>query len=210
MSVVSGIVGAIAGADATESAADTSAAATRDAAQVAQDVYKQTSANLKPYLEYGTSYLPEMKKMLSGGYDMNESPSAQYALSQGTKTLNRQLAARGLSGSGQASTALGDMANSVAANDYQTRYNMLQNALQTGVAAATQTGNAGGQLSANAANTANTLSNIYSNRGNQLSSLYGGMGGASASTAGTALKAYDLYNKYNTGEKAIETAEMFV
>lgn len=210
MSIVSGSLGAVMGADATESAAETSAAATRDAAQVAKDIYKETSTNLKPYLDYGTSYLTDMKKMLSGGYDMNESPSAQYALSQGTKTLNRQLAARGLSGSGQASTALGDLANSTAASDYQTRYNMLQNALQTGVAAATQTGNAGAQLSSNAANTANTLSNIYSNRGNQLSSLYGGLGGAAASTAGSALKAYDLYSKYNTGAETAETAEMFI
>lgn len=224
MSLISGTVGAVLGSDATESAANTAAAATKDAATISAEAqqkalefqkqaYEETQKRWEPYRAFGERGLSAMDKLLYGGYDMRESPSAQYALTQGTRALSRQLAARGNLGGGTAAQRLGELSSGIAASDYNTRYNQLLNAIQTGTGAVAGTGAAGttlgGQMQAGASNlgniatgAGNTLADIAMIKGQQTASLYSGLGGASANTASAALKGYDLYNKYNAAGSA--------
>lgn len=212
MSIVSGTVGAIMGADATESAANTSANAQDRATQVQQQaldeqkkIYEATQGQWAPYRAAGEKGLSAMDKLLYGGYDMKESPSAQYALTQGNRALTRQMAARGNLGGGTAAQRLGELSSGIAASDYNNRYNQLLNSIQTGSGAVSGTGSAGtvlgNQMQAgvgDARSAANSLGNIAMQQGQQTASLYSGLGGASANTASAALKGYQAYNTANT------------
>ena len=242
MSIVSGTIAAFKGSEATENAATTaanattsaaseSAAATNEAAKLsyqAQQDYLNTATKmyntnislLQPYYTVGTNAIPTYEKMLNGGYDMEESPAAQYQLTQSTKSLNRSLASRGLSGSGNAANRLTELNSSIAASDYQNQYNRILNALQIGQSSASAMAgvgssytNAAGQSANATSSTANssastlanilqnasgTLSNIYTNKGNNQASLYSGLAGQSANTAALGLKAYQAYNAGST------------
>lgn len=211
-----GMAGAAMSADASSSAADKAAGATRDASLTAAQVqnrtldeqkaiYEATQKQWEPYRAAGEKGLSAMDKLLYGGYDMKESPSAQYALTQGNRALTRQMAARGNLGGGTAAQRLSELSSGIAASDYNNRYNQLLNAIQTGSGAVAGTGNAGTvfgnqlQSGANAqgnfaTNAGNNLANIAMNQGQQTASLYGGLGGAVGNTASTALKAYQTYN----------------
>lgn len=216
MSVISGTVGAVMGADATGEAASTATGATTAAANTAAEVqnraldeqkkiYEETQQRWEPYRAAGEKGLSAMDKLLYGGYNMEESPSAKYALTQGNRALSRQMAARGSLGGGSAAQRLAELSSGIAASDYNNRYNQLLNAIQTGSGAVAGTGNAGTvfgnqmQSGANsqgniATNAGNSLANIAMNQGQQTASLYSGLGGASANTAAAGLKAYQAYN----------------
>lgn len=134
----------------------------------------------------------EKAPMITTGNVLGDlSPAGQYQLSQGTKTLNRALASRGLSGGGQAATALGDLGQSVAAQDYSNKWGRLLDMVKIGTGASAAAGGASqaysGALGQNALNT----QNIQSNLANARSSLYNTRAGYGADTLNTGLKLYD-------------------
>lgn len=202
MSLISGTVGAVLGSDATESASNTAASAQNAATEAQERIYEKQREDFEPYRQIGIKAIDPYEKMLYGGYDMKESPAAQYQLEQGTKALNRSLAARGLSGSGNAAQRLTELSSGIAASDYQNQYNRLADALKVGTGASSAMSQASNQYGNAVQQGATNIGNIAQNAGNARASLYSGLGGASANTASTALKAYQLYNQYGAGEAA--------
>ena len=173
------IGGALASGSASKKAAQITAAAIDRATQEGARQYNLTTESFAPYTEVGTNALDDYQKMLYGGYDMQESPAAQYQLTQGTKAMNRALASRGLSGSGNAVNRLTELNSSIAATDWSNQYNRLLDAINIGTSASAKTASAGskyadqlstaaGQIGSNAWNQANAQNSIYSNAINTL------------------------------------------
>ena len=172
-------VGAYLGYKGTSDAAEEMASAIKKATKEARRQYDLTTESFRPYTEVGTNALDDYQKMLYGGYDMQESPAAQYQLTQGTKAMNRALASRGLSGSGNAVNRLTELNSSIAATDWSNQYNRLLDAINIGTSASAKTASAGskyadqlstaaGQIGSNAWNQANAQNSIYSNAINTL------------------------------------------
>jgi len=217
MSVVSGTVGAIMGSNATENAAEQAASAQQSstAAQVAlaREQMKQAREDFAPYKAVGDRAVGDYEKMLHGGYDMQESPAAKYQLAQGTKALNRSLASRGLSGSGNAAQRISDLNSSVAASDWNNQYNRLSDALKLGTGASAAMGSAANSAAGTMANAysnqGNALSNIYQQQGQDRASLYSGLGGMTSKAAAQGMAAYNAYNAYNAASAVPEAAETY-
>jgi hypothetical protein len=193
MSIVSGTIGAIAGSSATTTAATTAAHAQDAATTLAKNQYNQTRSDFMPYHDVGVAAIPQYQKMLNGGYDMKESPAAQYQLSQGTKALNRSLASRGLSGSGNAVNRLTELNSSIAASDWSNQYSRILDALKLGTGASSSMGAASNTLTQAGQQGAQNLGQIAQNQGNNQASLYAGMGGQTSNAAALGLKAYQAY-----------------
>jgi hypothetical protein len=186
--------GALLGANATDKAADTAANAQNNATAVADKNYEQTRADFKPFYDVGVNAIPDFEAMLNGTYDMKQSPAAQYQLEMATKAMNRNLSARGLSGSGNAVQRLTELNRSVASNDWNNQYSRILDALKLGTGASSSMGNAA-QSNTNAnVSTASNLSNIATNQGNNQASLYSGITGGLANAAATGLNAYKTFN----------------
>lgn len=178
---------------ATEQAAETSASAQREAMGIAKDIYGQEVERMKPFYEAGVKYLPEYEKMLSGGYDMKESPAAQYQLQQGTKALNRSLASRGLSRSGNAAQRLAELSSGIAASDWQAQYGRIIDALKLGTGASSSMQQSGSSLTNATQQGASNLANIAMQQGANMASLYTGQSANAINAASAGLKAYQAY-----------------
>lgn len=72
---------------------------------------------------------------------IDASPLYQFQLDQGTKAINRQLASKGLSGSGQGVKLLGDFIRGLGAEESDRQYGRLFNLFGTGAGAASQSSN---------------------------------------------------------------------
>lgn len=172
LQAVTGIGSSLIGAHASKDASKQAAAVAMMALMEQKRQYDDQIKRFKPFYETGTGALEDYNKMLHGGYDMQESPAAQYQLQQGTKAMNRSLAARGLSGSGNAVNRLTELNSSIAASDWSNQYNRLLDAIKIGTGAASSAGQAGQNYANAATNTANNLGNIYQNNANTLNSIY--------------------------------------
>lgn len=157
---------------ASKAASQQSAAVAMLALMEQQRQYEDQKARFQPFYETGTGALEDYNKMLHGGYDMQESPAAQYQLQQGTKAMNRSLAARGLSGSGNAVNRLTELNSSIAASDWSNQYNRLLDGIKIGTGAAASAGQAGQNYANAMSNTASNLGNMYQNQANSLNSIY--------------------------------------
>lgn len=139
---------------------------------------EQNRQDFEPYRQVGLKALPDYQKMVAGEYDGEMSPAAQWTLQEATKAQNRQDAARGISGSGGASTRLGNLAAGIAANDYQMQYNRILDALKLGTGAAETMGNYN-QNTANAfANSTAQMSNNVGQAGANSINITGQQGAA--------------------------------
>jgi hypothetical protein len=216
MSVVSGIMGANAQSDAANTAANSASQTNSSQERIAnqalgqqKDLYNQDIARNKPFYDQGVNALGNLNKMVNGGYDMKESPAAQYVLTQGTKGLNRQLAARGLLGSGNAAQRLGELSSGVAASDYSNQYSRLLDQIKIGTGASAAAGASSGTMSGAIGQNASALSGAlgtnglaqqnaaYAN-GNARASLYGGIGQTGVNAVNTGINAYRS-GMYNSG-----------
>jgi hypothetical protein len=200
--VVGGVVGTIGAnkaASATTDAANTNLQGTNATLAQQKDIYNQDVARNKPFYDTGVAANANLDKMVNGGYNMSESPAAQYELQQGTKSLNRQLAARGLLGSGNASQRLAELSSGVAASDYNNQYNRLLDQVKIGTGASASAGNAGNQMSNNLsnANAANSASNTAAGAGR--AALYSGYGGLVNNTVSTGINAYGALSGNGAG-----------
>jgi hypothetical protein len=213
---VGGIVGSVISSSAAGDAADTAANAqnnaTRENARLQREAAAQQQKNFDllqtqeaPYRGIGTAAVDPFTKMLTGGYNMQESPSAKYAMQQGQKQINSALQTKGLEGNAVAQ--LGQLSSQVAANDYQTRFNNLLNALNVGTSAvagtasSTASSNANLQSGANALTAANTAAaGNLSNIAMQNSGTQAGIIGAAAGQLGSI--GSNIYGNWNNNNSS--------
>jgi hypothetical protein len=132
-----------------------------------------------------------------GEFKPGESPAAKWQMEQGTKQMNRQLAARGMLGGGSAINRLGEMQRGISASDYQDQYQRLLDSIN--VAKGFKTDSSGmnsalGQYNSSMQASNNSLANGLSSAATQLgqaqAGLWSGLGQASGNAISTGVKAY--------------------
>lgn len=200
--IATAIIGAgIAGAGATIIGANKAADAQTQAAQSAianqQWMYGQNKDILNPFIQGGAGQvgnqqalldpnnasgpLAALLKLTTPGADMSsvlaQTPGYQFALNQGIRASNNQLAARGLAGSGGAVAKGADQfATGLAGNTWQNIVQALQGTFNSQVA--------GGQNLINSGVTAGSaLAGVGTNTANQISGSLTGAGNAQAAAA---------------------------
>ena len=157
--------GASVSSSASSDAADKAAQTQMYALMMQKKIYDEQMARQQPFYEQGISSLEDYAKMLKGGYDMKQSPAAQYELEQGTKALNRQLAARGMSGGGIAAIRLAELSGGVAARDWQNQYSRLVDSLKLGTGAANSMNQSSQNYMGSARNTLSDLAGLATRQG---------------------------------------------
>jgi hypothetical protein len=164
-------VSGLAGAATNLIGGQTQAAAANRAADLQQQQYKQTRADLQPFVQAGTNatnLLTQQLPSLTAPVVMDEAtlrttPGYQFNLNQGLKSVQNSAAARGLGTSGAALKGAAGYATGLADSTYQNQfnnavtnklnaYNMLTGVANLGESAGAQTGNIGAQLTGNAGN----------------------------------------------------------
>jgi hypothetical protein len=141
--------GALLGGLSSKSAGAQAASAARDAANMQQQRYEQTRADLGPYNTAGQAALPAMNALAlgsptGGGPDyvamgqanlpgtmtqaeLEQTPGYQFARSQGLKAVQSANAARGLGVSGAAMKGAAAFATGLADQTYQNQFTNQQN-----------------------------------------------------------------------------------
>lgn len=147
------------------------ASAATNAANLQQQQYQQTRADLAPYNQAGqaatkslTAQLPSLTAPITVDQaTLNQTPGYQFDLNQGLKSVQNSAAARGLGSSGAAMKGAASYATGLADSTYQNQfndilasrqntYNMLSGQQSIGENAAAQTGSIGSNLAQGAAN----------------------------------------------------------
>jgi hypothetical protein len=189
-----GIVGSILGSNASKDAAQTGANATDRASALQMQQFQQMQGNLAPYMQLGSSTIPQLQQLLGGGrlntpfsfnptmQQLEQTPGYQFTQQQGNKALDNSMAAKGLSLSGAQLKGLDQYNTGLASNTFQQQYqNALQNFNTNYGQAADQYGRLGGLVSLGqnaAAGVGNAGLQTASNIGNNIT------GGANAQAAG--------------------------
>jgi hypothetical protein len=155
MSVIGNIIGDITGtnqqASAAQSAAQTQANAAKYAADLQNQQFQTTQANLSPYMGIGTQALPQYLSLLglgSGGTAgiqsaLQNMPGYQFALQQGMKGAANTASGSGLNLSGAQQKGLANYATGLAQQNYQNYLGNLGNAVGMGQNAAAGLGSLG-------------------------------------------------------------------
>lgn len=160
-------------ADASLSAAQMQQQSATYAANLQNQQFQQLQQNLSPYMNLGSSAIPQLQQMLAGGgfqfnptqQQLEQTPGYQFTLQQGLKGVDNSMSAKGLNLSGaqakgisQYTTGLADQTYQQqyqnALTNYQTNYGNLANLVNMGQNSAAGVGQAGMQ---NATNVGNTL-----------------------------------------------------
>lgn len=165
-------IGTFASIGAQKDASEKANAIQMYALQQQKKMYDEQMARQEPFYQQGITSLADYAKMLKGGYDMKESPAAQYELQQGTKTMNRQLAGRGMLGGGTAANRLTELSAGIGARDWQNQYSRLVDSLKLGTGSAASMGQSGQVYGNQVGQGASGISNTAMNLGNNLTSLY--------------------------------------
>jgi hypothetical protein len=208
-----GAAGAIGGAlisgSASQSAANTEASAANAAAQVQQNMFNQTQANLLPYMGAGTNALAAYQAALGLGGQSNaqimnqlqNTPGYQFQLQQGLGAINNAASAAGGVNSGNTLRALTQYGQGLANQTYQQYLGNLSGLAGSGQNAAANLGGlsasvgsnigssligAGNALAAGTVGQANALNSAFGNIGT-LALLSGGGGGSGNALAGWGL-----------------------
>lgn len=201
----------ITGKGAAADALKSSQAAQQDAASrslaLQERMYNESVDRNKPFYDTGVAANRKRDAMINGTYDVQESPAGRYMLQQGSRSLNRQLAARGLLGSGNAAQRLAELSTGVAANDFNSQYQRLSDQVNTGTGVAQQSNNASQNLSAQGSNTLQNSANATQNNNTARAQLYTSMsplaiGADVLGAVGSAATGLGALNKLNTTPKA--------
>lgn len=216
--------GAVVGGVASNMAAGKQADAAGEAADRSAEASAQMRADLSPYTELGVKAVNPLWNAMGYTVDqlgnptlnpnstlqqqfkfdssnLQNTPGYQFALSQGLKSTNNQLAAQGLGLSGAQAKGLSQFATGLADQTYGEQYNRalstyntnfsaaqnnvgnLQNLLSVGQNSAAQTGQAG-------INAANNAGGYLTQQGNAQAAGIAGIGNA----ANSGINNYMLYN----------------
>lgn len=160
-------------ANASLSAAQMQQQSANYAANLQNQQFGQLQQNLSPYMNLGSSAIPQLQQMLAGGgfqfnptqSQLEQTPGYQFTLQQGLKGVNNQMSATGQNLSGAQAKGIANyttgLANQTyqqqyqnALTSYQTNYGNLANLVNMGQNSAAGVGQAGMQ---NATNVGNTL-----------------------------------------------------
>ncbi|WP_186035150.1 DNA transfer protein p32 [Burkholderia gladioli] len=196
-----GLAGAAVSSSASKSAADTQADAANRAADLQNQQWQQTQANLKPYLQLGTSAISPLLAAMGynvtqngdGTYSFNgtnpsnilqqqftapteaqaqATPGYQFTLNQGLKSVQNSAAARGLGTSGAALKGASTYATGLADSTYNDVFNRALQTFNTNYSSA--------------ANNVNRLAGLVGN-GQNAASTNGTLGAAAAGNIGNTL-----------------------
>lgn len=138
-SAVAGLAGSAMSSKAAKSAANTQAQAANRASDLQMQQFQQMQGNLQPYMQLGTSTIPQLQQLLGGGglnarfsfdptqQQLEQTPGYQFALQQGQKGIDNAMSAKGLNLSGAQMKGLENFNTGLASQTYQQQY---QNALQ--------------------------------------------------------------------------------
>jgi hypothetical protein len=180
-------VGAVGGAaisgSASKSAANTQADAANRAADLQNQQWEQTQANLKPYMDLGQSYINPLKSALSNPMltqqfsapteqQAQATPGYQFTLNQGLKSMQNSAAARGLGVSGAAMKGAANYTTGLADSTYNDVFNRALQTFNTNYSSA--------------ANNVNRLQSVVSN-GQNAAATNGSLGAAAAGNIGNTL-----------------------
>jgi hypothetical protein len=128
------IGGAAISSSASKGAADTQAQAAEDAAHLQNDQFNQTQANLKPFIDLGSSNINALQNALNNPIfnqqfsapteaQAQQTPGYQFTLNQGLKSVQNSAAARGLGSSGAALKGAASYATGLADSTYNDVFN---------------------------------------------------------------------------------------
>jgi hypothetical protein len=118
----------------------------------------QVNALYEPYRSASLDRLPDYQSMTTGGQmDINASPMYQYETEQGTRAINRQMAARGLFDSTARGSALSDFLLQAGQNEAGRQYGRQLDTQQMGTDAIHAIGGAGRTAGANVSSTYGNL-----------------------------------------------------
>lgn len=188
------IGGAAISSSASKSAANTQAQAAEDAAHLQNDQWNQTQANLKPFIDLGTSYINPLKDALANpmltqqfsaptAAQAAQTPGYQFTQQQGLKAVQNSAAARGLGISGAAMKGAASYATGLADSTYNDVFNRALQTFNTNYSSAANNVNRLQSIVGNGQNAAATNGSLgaaaVGNIGNTLTS------GANAQAAGT-------------------------
>ncbi len=138
-SAVAGLAGSAMSSNASRSAANTQADAANRASDLQMQQFQQMQQNLAPYMQLGSSTIPQLQQLLGGGrlntpfsfnptmQQLEQTPGYQFTQQQGNKALDNAMAAKGLSLSGAQLKGLDAYNTGLASQTFQQQY---QNALQ--------------------------------------------------------------------------------
>lgn len=136
VSDVTGLVGAMIGADASKSAAKTQAKSAKDANKLIWDMYQQSRDDSMPWLTTGKDALGKLSDLTKDGSDymrgfnlsdFQADPGYQFRMDEGQKALERSAAANGNLNSGATLKALSRYGQDYASNEYNNAYNRWNN-----------------------------------------------------------------------------------
>lgn len=208
--VAGGTANAIIGSNAAHDAANAQVQGANTAAGVETAALKQqqaqfdtTQANLQPWMDTGKNALSTLYDSLVGGPNAGKfqsSPGYQFAFDQGTKAVNANASARGLSMSGNRLKDLTTFGTGIADQDYNNWLSQLgtvagfgQNANNTSATVANANSNAIG-------NNANQVANIDQSAAAARASGYvGGANALSGAISGTTNNLASLYGMSQSG-----------
>lgn len=176
-----GLAGSAISASGAKSAAQTQADAANQAAQMQMQQFQQIQQNLKPYMDLGSSSIPQLQNYLNnsaylntpfqyGAFNFNpteqqlqNTPGYQFTLQQGMKNTNNALAAKGLNLSGAQAKGLANFTTGLADQTYQQQYQNALQAYQTNYQNAFQTHNTNYALGADQYNRLSGLVSLGQN-----------------------------------------------
>lgn len=163
-----GLIGAINGADAADSAVRSQTAAANSAMGTVKSAYDDTKTQLQPWQQTGVSALGQLagNNFMEG---FQGSPGMQFQLDQAQQATNANMAARGLGNSGAALKALQDRAQGIANQNYQQEYSNQFNRLNT--------------LAGYGSNAAGNMANAATGYGANIAGIQTGLGNAQAAAS---------------------------
>lgn len=183
--VVSGYMAGQAAGDATDAQVAAGDRGIEEQRRQFDLVQEQTA----PYREAGSRALTKLEDMISGNYDITETPGYDFRLQEGYKGVERSQAGRRLSG--RAAKEMARYGQEYASAEYGNEFNRLSQIANYGVGGVAQSTAASSAASSN-------ISNIYQNQG---AARAAGIQGQSQAFQGTAqnLATWGMYNNSPRG-----------
>jgi len=141
--------------------------ANNQALDAQREAYEKNTANLRPYMDFGTQYLDVLNQLNSGNFGkFYESPDYQFTKQQGIGSIDASASSRGNLFGGANSRDLVNYGSGLASQQYGNFYNRIANAAGMGL-------NAAGALAGNNQNLANAQGNAAWNNADNSNSLIG-------------------------------------
>lgn len=198
--VIGGVVAAAGTAYAGHEAASATKSASNAAIQQQQNALSEQAQLSAPYRAFGEGAIPQLQSLLGIGgggsagalQTLRQTPGYQFNQEQGTLNTLNAASAQGMNLSGNTLEALSRFNQGLADTTYQQQVGNLENAVNTGQAAAA------GQA-ANVGNAAGNISNALINQGNTLAGIDANTVAGLTRSFGNAANQYQTLQGLNGG-----------